>query len=63
MSIYLNLFVYDSKSKFLLLDSWFYDEIMDIDVGCIDFFKFLYVATVTVDHGILCFSSKSSFNS
>lgn len=53
----------DSKSKFLLLDSWFYDEIMDIDDGSIDFFKFLCVPTVTVDHGILYFSSKSSFNS
>lgn len=30
----------DSKSKFLLLDSWLYDEIMDIDDGSIDFFKF-----------------------
>lgn len=51
--------MYDSKSRFLPLDSWFYDEIMGAVDDSIDFSKLLYAATVTLDHGMFHMKLKS----
>lgn len=55
----LNLFVCDSKSRFLPLDSWFYDDIMAEVDDLIDLSKLLYLATATADHGMIHMRLKS----